>query len=32
MLVADMMRCDVDHFKREKLLLNSGFAVKNQYE
>lgn len=32
MLVADMMRSDVDHFKREKLLLNSGFAVKNQYE
>lgn len=32
MLVADMMRSDVENFKREKLLLNSGFAVKNQYE
>jgi GDPmannose 4,6-dehydratase len=32
MLVADMMRSDVENFKREKLLLSSGFAVKNQYE
>lgn len=32
MLVADMMRADVEHFKREKLLLSSGFKVKNQYE
>jgi GDPmannose 4,6-dehydratase len=32
MLVADMIRSDVENFKREKLLLNSGFAVKNQYE
>ena len=32
MLVADMMRSDIDHFKREKLLLSSGFSVKNQYE
>ena len=32
MLVADMMRSDVENCKREKLLLKSGFAVKNQYE
>ena len=32
MLVADMVQSDLAVFSREKLLLNSGFAVKNQYE
>lgn len=32
MLVADMVQSDLGFFSREKLLLNSGFAVKNQYE
>ena len=32
MLVADMVQSDLGVFSREKLLLNSGFAVKNQYE
>jgi GDPmannose 4,6-dehydratase len=32
MLVADMVQSDLGIFSREKLLLNSGFTVKNQYE
>lgn len=32
MLVKDMMSSDIDIFKREKLLLSSGFQVRNQYE
>ncbi len=32
MLVSDMVQSDLGVFSREKLLLNSGFAVKNQYE
>ncbi|SEO27089.1 GDPmannose 4,6-dehydratase [Mucilaginibacter gossypiicola] len=32
MLVEDMMNADVDHFRKEKLLKASGYAIKNQYE
>lgn len=31
-LVKEMMECDVQLFRKEKLLLESGFAIKNQYE
>jgi GDPmannose 4,6-dehydratase len=32
MLVSEMVQSDVDLFKREKLLKESGFEIKNQYE
>jgi GDPmannose 4,6-dehydratase len=32
MLVSEMVQCDVDLFRREKLLKESGFEIKNQYE
>jgi GDPmannose 4,6-dehydratase len=32
MLVSEMVGCDVDLFRREKLLKESGFEIKNQYE
>ncbi|WP_184542684.1 GDP-mannose 4,6-dehydratase [Mucilaginibacter sp. FT3.2] len=32
MLVEDMMTADVNHFRKEKLLKDSGYAIKNQYE
>jgi len=32
MLVCEMVQSDVDLFKREKLLKESGFDIKNQYE
>jgi len=32
MLVEDMMNADVNHFRKEKLLKASGYAIKNQYE
>jgi GDPmannose 4,6-dehydratase len=32
MLVSEMVRADVDLFRREKLLKDSGFSIKNQYE
>ena len=32
MLVSEMVQSDVDLFKREKLLKESGFDIKNQYE
>ncbi len=31
-LVSEMVAADVDLFKREKLLKDSGYAIKNQYE
>jgi GDPmannose 4,6-dehydratase len=31
-LVADMMTADVDHFKKELLLKDAGYSVKNQFE
>ena len=31
-LVEDMMRSDVDHFKKELLLRAAGYSVKNQFE
>lgn len=31
-LVSEMVATDIDLFKREKLLQESGFAIKNQYE
>ncbi|WP_129715168.1 GDP-mannose 4,6-dehydratase [Pedobacter sp. SYP-B3415] len=31
-LVKDMMESDVNHFTKEKMLLESGYTVKNQYE
>jgi GDPmannose 4,6-dehydratase len=31
-LVREMVHADIEFFKREKLLKDSGFAVKNQYE
>ncbi|RYF92341.1 MAG: GDP-mannose 4,6-dehydratase, partial [Chitinophagaceae bacterium] len=31
-LVKEMVEHDVDLFQREKLLHESGFAIKNQYE
>ncbi len=32
MLVEDMMNADVDYFRREKLLKESGYTIKNQFE
>ena len=32
MLVNEMVKADVDFFKKEKLLKESGFDIKNQYE
>ncbi|QEM11988.1 GDP-mannose 4,6-dehydratase [Mucilaginibacter rubeus] len=32
MLVEDMMNADVDHFRKEKLLKESGYTIKNQFE
>ena len=32
MLCAEMVAADIEHFKREKLLRDSGFEVKNQFE
>ncbi len=32
MLVKEMVQADVDLFRREKLLKESGFYIKNQYE
>jgi GDPmannose 4,6-dehydratase len=32
MLVSEMVKSDVDLFRREKLLKESGFEIKNQYE
>jgi GDPmannose 4,6-dehydratase len=32
MLVEDMMNADVNHFRKEKLLKDSGYVIKNQYE
>jgi len=32
MLVAEMVAADVDHFRKEKLLKESGYAIKNQFE
>lgn len=32
MLVKDMMVNDVEHFRREKLLKESGYSIKNQFE
>jgi len=31
-LVSEMVAADVDLFKREKLLKDSGYAIKNQYK
>ena len=31
-LVKEMVHADIESFKKEKLLKDSGFAVKNQYE
>lgn len=31
-LIREMVQADIDHFRREKLLRDSGFSVKNQYE
>jgi GDPmannose 4,6-dehydratase len=31
-LVKDMMESDLDHFRKEKLLLASGYTIKNQFE
>jgi GDPmannose 4,6-dehydratase len=32
MLVEDMMTADVNHFRKEKLLKESGYTIKNQFE
>jgi len=32
MLVAEMVAADVDHFRKEKLLKEYGYAIKNQFE
>ena len=32
MLVNEMVEADVDLFRKEKLLMDSGFSIKNQYE
>ncbi|WP_439699151.1 GDP-mannose 4,6-dehydratase [Mucilaginibacter sp. AW1-7] len=32
MLVEDMMDADVNHFRKEKLLKESGYTIKNQFE
>jgi GDPmannose 4,6-dehydratase len=31
-LVADMMASDVDHFRKELMLKEAGYSVKNQFE
>jgi len=31
-LVKEMVAADVDHFQKEKLLQNSGYTIKNQFE
>lgn len=31
-LIKEMVHADIEHFKKEKLLKDSGFYVKNQYE
>jgi GDPmannose 4,6-dehydratase len=31
-LVEDMMKHDLEHFKKEKLLMESGYTIKNQFE
>jgi len=31
-LVEDMMKHDIEHFKKEKLLKESGYVIKNQFE
>jgi len=32
MLVKEMIECDIELFRKEKLLKESGFAIRNQYE
>ena len=32
MLVSEMVQCDVELFRKEKILKESGFEIKNQYE
>ena len=32
MLVSEMVQADVDHFRKEKLLKEYGYAIKNQFE
>ena len=32
MLVNDIMQHDIEHFRKERLLQESGYAIKNQYE
>jgi GDPmannose 4,6-dehydratase len=32
MMIKEMVNYDIDLFRREKLLKDSGFTVKNQYE
>ena len=32
MLVKEMVAADVDHFKKEKLLKDSGYIIKNEFE
>ena len=32
MLVSEMVQADVDHFRKEKLLKDYGYAIKNQFE
>jgi GDPmannose 4,6-dehydratase len=32
MLVAEMVAADVEHFRKEKLLKEYGYAIKNQFE
>ncbi|HTK18104.1 MAG TPA: GDP-mannose 4,6-dehydratase, partial [Mucilaginibacter sp.] len=32
MLVSEMVQADVDHFRKEKLLKEYGYTIKNQFE
>src|ERR1041385_6470705 len=32
MLVSEMVQADVDHFRKEQLLKDYGYAIKNQFE
>ena len=32
MLVKEMVAADVDHFRKERLLKESGYTIKNQFE
>jgi GDPmannose 4,6-dehydratase len=32
LLIKEMVAADVDHFRKEKLLKDSGYAIKNQFE